>query len=422
LTSISISPPAKAPEMTVRPPGSKSHTIRALVAAGGAKGASTLLGALDSEDTRRARDCLAATGVGFEIEGDRWLVEGTDGNFEAPMAPLDVGESGLTARFILALSPFLPTQLELRGQGRLPERPMDALFDNLEQRGATVVRTYPWRVDATGAARSGRFSVDASTSSQVVSALLLAAPMASDPTTLMVDSLHSSARYISLTTDVMRRFGAEVEATGDGYQVGGGDGYKPTRYHVPVDASSAVYPACAAALTGGTIEILGDLGQHPDRKIFEVLEEMGCTVTSSEGGTTVTGPASLSPITVDMSAAPDAAVALAVICARAGGRSRIAGLHSLRLKESDRLAALHSELTRFGSQVAVVNDSLEISPGNEAEVEFDSHNDHRIAMSLALLGLVAPGTSVNNPEVVNKTWPGYWEWLGSSGAILTKSE
>jgi len=382
---------------------------------------STLVGALDSEDTRRARDCLAAIGVGFEIETDHWLVAGVDGNFEAPVGPLDVGESGLTARFLLALSPWLPGQLELLGKGRLPERPMDSLFDNLEQRGATVARSYPWRVDATDAARSGRFSVDASTTSQVVSALLLAAPLASDQTTLMVDSLHSSARYVSLTTDVMRRFGAEVVATGDGYQVGGG-GYQATRFLVPVDASSAVYPACAAALTGGTIEILGDLGQHPDRKIFEVLEEMGCTVTSSDGGTTVTGPASLSPVSVDMSAAPDAAVALAVICARAGGRSRISGLRSLRLKESDRLAALHSELTRFGSQVVIEGDSLEIAPGSELDVEFDSHNDHRIAMSLALLGLVAPGISVDDPDVVNKTWPTYWEWLGSTGAILTKSE
>jgi 3-phosphoshikimate 1-carboxyvinyltransferase len=382
---------------------------------------STLVGALDSEDTRRARECLAAIGVGIEIEGDHWFVAGVDGDFEAPLGPLDVGESGLTARFLLALSPMVPAHLELRGQGRMPERPMGALFDNLEQRGATVVRDYPWRVDATRAARSGRFSVDASTSSQVVSAVLLAAPLAADPTTLVVDSLHSSARYVSLTTDVMRRFGADVVATGDGYLVGGG-GYKPTRYLVPVDASSAVYPACAAALTGGTIEVLGDLGQHPDRKIFEVLEEMGCTVTSSDGGSTVTGPASLSPVTVDMSAAPDAAVALAVICARAGGRSRISGLHSLRLKESDRLAALHSELTKFGSQVAIEDDWLEIEPGSEVEVEFDSHNDHRIAMSLALLGLVTAGVSVNNPDVVNKTWPGYWEWLESTGAILTKSE
>jgi 3-phosphoshikimate 1-carboxyvinyltransferase len=407
--------------MTVTPPGSKSHTIRSLFTAGGADGVSILVGALDSEDTRRARECLTAIGVGIEIEGDHWLVAGVDGDFAAPLGPLDVGESGLTARFLLALSPMVPAQLELRGQGRLPERPMGALFDNLEQRGATVVRVYPWRVDSTRAARSGRFSVDASTSSQVVSAVLLAAPLAADPTTLVVDSLHSSARYVSLTTDVMRRFGADVVATGDGYLVGGG-GYKPTRYPVPVDASSAVYPACAAALTGGTIEVLGDLGQHPDRKIFEVLGEMGCTVTATDGGSTVTGPARLSPVTVDMSAAPDAAVALAVICARAGGRSRISGLHSLRLKESDRLAALHSELTKFGSQVAIEDDWLEIEPGSEVEVEFDSHNDHRIAMSLALLGLVTAGVSVNNPDVVNKTWPGYWEWLESTGAILTKSE
>jgi 3-phosphoshikimate 1-carboxyvinyltransferase len=407
--------------MTVRPPGSKSHTIRGLFAAGGAKGTSTLVGALDSEDTRRARECLTSIGVGFEIDVDHWSVTGVDGVFAAPAGPLDVGESGLTARFLLGLSPFVPATLEVRGQGRLPERPMDALLDNLERRGAAVGRGYPWRVDARPAARSGRFSVDASTSSQVASAVLLAAPLAADPTTLAVENLHSSSRYVSLTIDVMRRFGAEVMATGDGFQVGGG-GYGATRYLVPVDASSAVYPACAAALTGGTIEILGDLGEHPDRMIFEVLREMGCAVAFTDGGVAVTGPAKLSPVTADMSVAPDAAVALAVICARAGGRSRISGLHSLRLKESDRLAALQSELSKFGAHVAIDGDSLEVESGSEMEVEFDSHNDHRIAMSLALLGLVAGGITVNNPDVVNKTWPGYWEWLGSTGAILTNSE
>jgi 3-phosphoshikimate 1-carboxyvinyltransferase len=407
--------------MTARPPGSKSHTIRSLFAAGGAQGTSTLAGALDSEDTRRARECLSALGVAFEIDEDSWLVAGVDGDFAAPVEPLEVGESGLTARFLLALSPMIPAPLELRGQGRLPERPMEALFSNLERRGAKVLRPYPWRVDATRATRSGRFSVDASTSSQVVSALLLAAPLAPDPTTLVVENLTSSSRYVSLTTEVMRHFGAEVTATGDGYRVDSG-GYKCSRYSVPVDASSAVYPACAAAVTGGTIEILGDPGQHPDRFILEVLAEMGCAISSTDGGLVVTGPASLSPVNVDMSEAPDAAVALAVVCARARGRSRISGLHSLRLKESDRLAALYAELSRFGSTVAIDHDSLEVEPGREVEVEFDSHNDHRIAMSLALLGLVAEGISVNNPDVVDKTWPGYWEWLGSTGAILTKSE
>lgn len=421
MTSISISPPTKAPETTIRPPGSKSHTIRSLFAAGGADGTSTLVDALDSEDTRRARECLSALGVDFEVEGDRWLVAGVDGDFHAPADPLEVGESGLTARFLLALSPMIPAPLELRGQGRLPERPMEGLMSNLEQRGAKLVRTHPWRVDATRATRSGQFSVDASTSSQVVSALLLAAPLAPDPTTLVVENLTSSSRYVSLTTEVMRYFGAVVTATGDGYQIDGG-GYVRSRYSVPIDASSAVYPACAAAVTGGTIEILGDSGEHPDRLILDVLEEMGCAISSTAGGVAVTGPTSLSPVNVDMSEAPDAAVALAVVCARARGRSRISGLHSLRLKESDRLAALHRELSRFGSAVAIDHDSLEVEPGSEVEVEFESHNDHRIAMSLALLGLVARGISVNNPHVVDKTWPGYWEWLGSTGAILTKYE
>lgn len=380
-----------------------------------------IVGPLESDDTIRARECLTALGARYADRDGSWSVSGVNGEFSAPSGSLDAGESGLTSRFLLALTPFIPSPVVIQGRGRLPERPMEGLLDNLEQRGAQVERGYPWRIDASGAARSGTFAVDASSSSQMVSALLLAAPLAGGTTTLAVESLQSSAEYVALTVDVMDKFGGRVVSIPDGYRVEGG-GYLATSFAVPIDASSAVYPACAAALTGGTAEIMGDMGNHPDRKILEVLSRMGCSVEPTGAGTLVRGPHRLEPVEMDMSAAPDAAVCLAVVCSRAAGASRIGGLESLRLKESDRLSALRTELTRFGATVVTDADSIEIEPGPEQPVTFSTYNDHRIAMSLALLGLVVSGISVDDPDVVNKTWPGYWEWLATTGAILTKSE
>ncbi len=422
MSSISIAPPPGTPSrMTVRPPGSKSHTIRALFAAAGATGVSTVTGALDSDDTERARECLAALGAVFAEAGGNWTVTGVGGRYRPPQAPLDAGESGLTSRFLIALTPFIPAPVVIEGRGRLPQRPMDALLENLAGRGAGVSAGYPWTIDATAAVRAGRLLVDAATSSQMVSALMLAAPLADEPTQLVVSNLDSSAQYVSLTTEVMRAFGGQVETAEAWFRIEGG-GYSATDYEVPIDASSAVYPACAAALTGGVVEILGDLGNHPDRRIVDVLSSMGCTAEATNAGVAVHGPLRLEPIDVDMSSAPDAAVCLAVVCARAAGPSRISGLESLRHKESDRLAALETELTRFGADVVADRDSIEIRPGIAAPSVFEVYNDHRIAMSLALLGLVVEGVTVRDPEVVNKTWPGYWEWLASTGAVLTKSE
>lgn len=407
--------------MTVRPPGSKSHTIRALFAAAGAAGITTLSGALDSDDTQRARECLAALGAVFGEAGDVWSVTGVAGRFGEPSGALDAGESGLTSRFLMALTPFIPAPVLIEGRGRLPERPMDALLDNLADRGAVVGAGYPWRIDATAAGRAGRMEVDAATSSQMVSALLLAAPLADEATELVVTNMVSSAQYVALTTDVMAVFGGKVETTADGYRIEGG-GYSATTYEVPIDASSAVYPACAAALTGGVAEIRGDMGNHPDRRIVDVLVQMGCSTETTANSLVVHGPDRLEPIDVDMSSAPDAAVCLAVVCARAAGPSRISGLESLRLKESDRLAALQTELTRFGAGVVTDKGSIEIGPGPPRPAKFEVYNDHRIAMSLALLGLVVGGVTVEDPEVVNKTWPRYWDWLASTGAVLAKSE
>ncbi|MEX1249082.1 MAG: 3-phosphoshikimate 1-carboxyvinyltransferase, partial [Acidimicrobiia bacterium] len=143
----------------MRPPGSKSHTIRAVFAAAAAAGESMIVGPLESDDTIRARECLTALGARYADRDGSWSVSGVNGEFSAPSGSLDAGESGLTSRFLLALTPFIPSPVVIQGRGRLPERPMEGLLDNLEQRGAQVERGYPWRIDASGAARSGTFAV-----------------------------------------------------------------------------------------------------------------------------------------------------------------------------------------------------------------------------------------------------------------------
>ncbi|REK17176.1 MAG: 3-phosphoshikimate 1-carboxyvinyltransferase [Actinobacteria bacterium] len=418
MSILAISRPPEPLRTVAHPPGSKSHTIRALFVAAAAAGQSTLVGALDSEDTRHARGALRALGAQIAEDESTWTVEGVAGAFRAPAEPLNAGESGLTARFLMGLSPFLPGPIQITGEGRLPERPMGALLDNLRTRGAEAGREHPWAIDASSAGRDGALVVDASASSQVLSSLLLAAPLAAGTTTITAFGA-ASTHYVEVTLDVMRAFGAIIEGEDDTYRVSPG-GYRPAIYRVPVDASSAAYPAVAAAITGGRIEIIGDMGKHPDRRIFDTLALMGCTVDVTPRGVVIAGPAELDPVDVDMSSAPDAAVALTVCCAMASDTSRIHGLHSLRLKESDRIAALTTELTKFGTSVEEEGDSLTITPGEPRPARFETHNDHRIAMSLALLGLVADGVSLEDPEVVSKTWPGYWEWLASTGAEIVE--
>jgi 3-phosphoshikimate 1-carboxyvinyltransferase len=248
-----------------------------------------------------------------------------------------------------------------------------------------------------------------------VTALLLAAPLAEANTSIVIEGLIGSRGYLDLTLDTMRAFGATVETDGDTFHVDN-SGYGGTAYEVEPDASAAVYPMLAAAMTGGRVAIEG-LGLHskqPDYAIIRCLEAMGCRVEASEDTTTITGPTDyLNPIDVDLSGSPDGALAVAVGCVRGSGPSRIRGLESLRYKESDRLLALATEINRVGGSATIEDSTLSIIPGSVRPTDVETYADHRVAMSFALLGLVAPGIRIQHPEVVNKTWPGFWEMLES---------
>ncbi len=401
---------------TVESPGSKSGTIRALTVAALADGRSHIYGALKADDTAAMIGVLRAFGIVIDDESEPWAVAGTGGQLMAPDSPLDAFESGLTARIAIGLATLAEGPTVIDGRGRLRQRPVDPLLQALSDQGVQVSATdgqLPVTVSGQGGLWGGTMTIDCSASSQFATALLLIAPMTTKPTTIRVERLEGSAGYLSVTTQIMSAFGADVSPTFTGFEAAN-HGYTPADYVVEPDASAGVYPMVAAAITGGRIELpgLSTGSEQPDMLVARRLGEMGCRITEESHALVVDAVGvELSSIETDMSAAPDGALALVVACLFADGESRIRGLGSLRFKESDRLSALSEELSRLGGSISAEGDSLVVRPGTLMGAQVDPHDDHRIAMAAALVGLRVEGVTVTDPDVVNKTWPGYWDML-----------
>ena len=411
-----ITPLRRPVEAVVRPPGSKSLTNRALVTSALATGGvSRLIGPLEADDTEAMRAGLGLFGVSIDDADDPWLVLGRGGELENPRAPIDALESGTTARFLAAIAPLTTGTVEIVGRGRLPQRPFGELVAALASLGVEV-RTetggLPLSIAGKGKLPGGRVAIDPSRSSQFVSALLMVAPMASEPLRIEMTGPPVSAPYLDSTVEVMTTFGATVDRDGLAFEVAN-TGYRSTHFEIEADASAAAYPLVAAAITGGRVAIQGIARQstQPDLALLEVLARMGCEVRWSEHRLELAGPEQLEAVDVEMERAPDAVLALAVACLFASGPSRIRQVGNLRLKESDRLAALAEELARVGGEARVESDDLVVVPGELRGALVNSHGDHRIAMALALVGLRHPGIEIAAPEVVNKTWPRYFDML-----------
>lgn len=399
-------------DAVVRPPGSKSETIRALAAAALAHGRSHLYEPLNADDPTAMSGALRRLGVEVVTDdGGPWAVEGRGGRLTAPEGPLDANESGLSARILLAMAGSVAGTSRITGRGRLPQRPMGGISAVLRAQGVEVSGDrIPIDVIARGRLRGGRIGVDCSDSSQFATAVMLAAPVMGEPVTIEITGLSGSAGYLEMTESMMRRFGAEVVKTVTGYEVAN-NGYAAADVVIEPDASAAVYSMGIAAVTGGRVEIegLGEGTPQPDVRVAAVLEAMGCEVAWRESALTIDArDRHLEGVDVDMSEAPDGALALAVVCLFADGVSRISGLGSLRHKESDRLVALSTEIERIGGGADIEGDSLVITPGDLSPAGMDSHGDHRIAMAMAIAGVRLPGSLMRNPAAVNKTWPGFW--------------
>ncbi|MDE0602102.1 MAG: 3-phosphoshikimate 1-carboxyvinyltransferase [bacterium] len=401
----------------VRPPGSKSITNRALVVAALAGGGvSRLGGPLEADDTDVMRNGLRRLGVLIDDADDPWLVLGTGGEISTPEGVLDVGASGTTARFLTAVAALCPGEVTIDGTERMRERPIGDLASALGEAGVEV-RTrggfLPMQVGGGGLA-GGEITVDVSRSSQFLSALLMASPMARGETVIRPRGALVSAPYVQTTLEVMRAFGASVEVDGGAYRVRP-HGYRSSAFEVEADASAAVYPMAAAAITGGVVGIEGlSAGStQADMGMLEVLEEMGCSVRRQGARLVVEGPpgGALRAVDRDMGRMPDAALGLSVMCLFAEAPSRLRGLGTLRVKETDRLAALATEITRAGAEAVVEGDDLLIRPGLLRPARFRTYDDHRMAMSFALVGLRQEGVEISDPGCVTKTWPGFFTML-----------
>ena len=411
-------------------PGSKSITNRALLLAALADGPSTLAGGLESDDTLVMRRALTALGVEVEVDGSSWRVEGRGGRFALPTHPLDCGNSGTTARFLTAALTIAPGPVVVDGNARMRERPISDLVTALRALGAGIEfdgrsECPPVRV-LGGGLPGGAARIDGRRSSQYVSAVLQAAPYAHRDVELsFVDGVIVSRPYIDLTIDVMRTFGARAEWRGapsdERIWVEAGRRYVASQYAIEPDASSAAYLFCAAAIAGGRVTVSGVPAHslQADFKILGLLERMGCQVERDGDRVSVFGPEGVGANStgrrlrslgeIDMNDFPDAVLAYAVVCLFADGPTTIRNVANLRIKETDRLAALETELRKLGAGAVAGPDWLRIEPGELHGAEIATYDDHRMAMAFSLAGLRVPGVVILDPGCVSKTWPGYFD-------------
>ncbi|MCS5635996.1 MAG: 3-phosphoshikimate 1-carboxyvinyltransferase [Myxococcota bacterium] len=413
----------------VRVPGSKSITNRALLIAALAEGESTLAGPLTSDDTDVMRRSLTALGARLDNRGDPWAVVGTGGRLRVPSGPLLVQNSGTTARFLTAAACLAPGPVVIDGNTRMRERPIVHLADALVSLGARLEiegqdGCPPVRI-AGGGLPGGPGIIDGRQSSQYTSAILLAAPYAERDVELgFEDGELVSRPYVETTLAIMRDFGAEVDWVPDDANPGGADRirvragipYRARAYAIEPDASSAAYPFCAAAIAGGSVSVEGIASNtlQADFRLLDLLERMGCQVMRQPDRVEVRGPGG--PLRslgeVDMNAFPDAVLAFAVVALFADGPTLIKNVWNLRIKETDRLAALETELRKLGARADADRDSLHIQPGPLHGAEIDTYDDHRMAMAFSLAGLRVPGVVIRDPGCVSKTWPQYFDIFG----------
>jgi 3-phosphoshikimate 1-carboxyvinyltransferase len=401
---------------TLTLPGSKSYTHRALMAAALAAGESVLTNALAAEDTELTAAALAQLGAGIDWQGTTIRVMGRGGRWRPAPRPIYLGNSGTSMRFLTALAALGEGEYLLTGTERLCQRPLGELLEALRQAGVRAVSERgdgcpPVRV--TGGLTGGRTQLSGSISSQYLSALLFIGPLAPKGLKIDITGELVSRPYVDLTLEVLGNFGISYYREGYRYfELPGGQSYLPRDYEIEADASSASYFWAAAAVTGGRVTItnLSLESSQGDAAFPEVLERMGCAVESTPAGLTVRG-GPLQGVTVDMGTMPDLVPTLAVLAAFAAGDTVITGVAHLRHKESDRLAAVATELAKLGIEARETPDGLVIRGGAPQGAVIHTYNDHRIAMSFAVAGLKIPGVVIEDPECVAKSFPDFWQFF-----------
>lgn len=406
---------------SIFPPPSKSLTHRALVCAGLAEGKSKIVSPLLCDDTEAT--CETLTRLGVTIVGDRedyWQVQG--GRLEETSEYLFCRESGTTLRFMTAVCATIRGRSVLTSRPHLSRRPIQPLLDALRELGAECTKTGDLGpIVIHGGLKGGYATLPGDVSSQFLSALLLASPLAENPVDLSLKTPLKSAPYVAMTIEVQRSFGVDVESSEgmDHFRVSGEE-YAPSTIEVERDWSSAAYLLALGALAGRlTVHGMKMKSLQADTRIVEILQRMGADVATQADRVSVER-SRLSSIDYDVSDCPDIFPALSVLCAFAEGVSEIAGVSRLRMKESDRLAEMSCGLLKAGVKVDLEGDRLLIEGTKPKGVLLHCGNDHRIAMAYALLGLATGGTILENADCVCKSYPRFWTDLKTVGASLER--
>jgi len=409
-------PPGRPLQGTIQLPGSKSITNRALLLSALARGTSRLTGALKSEDTAHMATALRAMGVVIaEPDATSFIVSGT-GRLQAPQQPLFVGNSGTAARFLAAAASTVNGTVKIDGNVHMRRRPIRALVAALRALDVDVIDTegfLPMTIRGRGGFPGGAVQVDASLSSQYLSALLMLGACARDVTGISLAASGIGARgYIDLTIALMRRFGASVQFDAQGSWSVDPTGYRAVDLEIEPDASAATYLWAAEVLTGGRIDLgmTADAFTQPDAAAHPLIAAFPCL-----------------PPVIDGSQMQDAVPTLAVLAAFNRTPVRFVGIANLRVKECDRIAALADGLNRIAPGLASIEgDDLLVAGerglGNATACCIDTVQDHRIAMSFALAGLRLPGITILEPACVAKTYPGFWKDFASLGMLLETRE
>ena len=404
---------------TVNIPGSKSISHRALIAAGLAKGKSTLKSFLACDDTLYTAGAIQKLGIDIAINEDTVHVSGNEGVFNpvSEKLEIDLGNSGTSYRLLLSVAALANGPFIFTGTRRMKERPVAYLADALKKLGVDAryleKEGYPPVLINASGIKGGRVIISGDISSQYISSLLLSGPYAGSDLTVEVSGELVSRPYIDLTMDVMKSFGVNIENKNYRiFNVPSGQSYTAREFVIDGDASSASYFWGAAAITGGTVKTTNI---HPfknrqgDMGLLDILERMGCNIKREESSVTVSGR-TLTGVCVDMGSMPDMAPTLAVIALFAEGKTTITNVSHLRHKESDRIADTANEIRRVGGRVEERDDGLVVY-GEEklSGAEIDSHDDHRLAMSFAMAGIRVPDIIIKNESCVNKSFPSFWK-------------
>ena len=408
---------------TIAVPASKSHTIRGVIIAALAGGESVLHSPLDSFDTRSAVGAARAFGARIGTDSDRWVIEGVDGSPQVPGDVIDVGNSGTTLYMMMGTAALVDGWSVLTGDHQIRKRTASPLISALQPLGAQVFSTRGNGMAPLvirGRMTGGMTSV-AGVSSQYVSSLLLACPLAFEDSEITVTVLNERP-YVHMTLDWLARqdIHPDINDSMTRIRIEGGKRYRAFDRKIPADFSSATFPLCAGILAGGSVTLTGLEMDDPqgDKEILHLLRTMGASIHISKRGINVRGGA-LRGMEIDMNAIPDALPVMAVCACFAEGTTVLHNVPQARIKETDRIAVMAAELSKLGAYVKELPDGLIIRGGGLRGGVVHGHGDHRVVMALTVAGFAADGpVTVDTAETADVTYPGFWEAMRSLGGKI----